>query len=110
MKANSIIRLIAIMLSLTLLTIPVLAAADLRTGPDVDLGAGNSPGDFDDNGYVNNKDVEYFLWHTLFPKDYPVRGYADFDKNSRIDNKDVEYLLWHTLFPGDYPLMDPIPE
>ena len=61
-------------------------------------------GDFDGNGGVDNKDVEYLLWHTLFPDSYPVGKNADFDGNGNIDNKDVEYLLWHTLFPGSYPI------
>ena len=61
-------------------------------------------GDFDGNGGVDNKDVEYLLWHTLFPDSYPVGKNADFDGNGSIDNKDVEYLLWHTLFPGSYPI------
>ena len=61
-------------------------------------------GDMDGNSVVNNKDVEYLLWHTLFAEDYPVNQNVDFDENGSIDNKDVEYLLWHTLFPEDYPL------
>ena len=61
-------------------------------------------GDFDDNDSINNKDVEYLLWHTLFPEDYPLPGSGDLDGDGKVTNKDVEYLLWHTLFPTDYPL------
>ena len=61
-------------------------------------------GDFDSDGVIDNKDVEYLLWHTLFPEDYPITAFADFDSDGTVDNKDVEYLLWHTLFPEDYPL------
>lgn len=62
------------------------------------------PGDIDGDNIVDNRDVEYLLWYTLFPNDYPLTAEADFDGNTVIDNRDVEYLLWHTLFPNDYPL------
>lgn len=69
------------------------------------FGAGESvTGDLDGSGDVDNKDVEYLLWHTLFPDDYPLSVDADFDGSGAVNNKDVEYLLWHTLFPEDYPL------
>jgi hypothetical protein len=29
-------------------------------------------GDLDGNGTTDNKDVEYLLWHTLFPDTYPL--------------------------------------
>lgn len=64
-----------------------------------------TPGDLDNNGFVDNKDVEYLLWYTLFSEDYPLNQDADFDGNGQVDNKDVEYLLWHTLFSEDYPLV-----
>ena len=62
------------------------------------------PGDLEVDGFVDNKDVEYLLWHTLYPEDYPLPANGDFDGSNFVDNKDVEYLLWHTLFPEDYPL------
>lgn len=62
------------------------------------------PGDLEVDGFVDNKDVEYLLWHTLYPEDYPLPCNGDFDSSNSVDNKDVEYLLWHTLFPEDYPL------
>ena len=62
------------------------------------------PGDLDGVEGVDNRDVEYLLWYTLFPEDYPLPQAADFDSDGCVDNKDVEYLLWHTLFPEDYPL------
>ena len=30
-------------------------------------------GDMNDDGNVDNQDVEYLLWHTLFPEDYPLQ-------------------------------------
>ena len=63
-----------------------------------------NPGDMDGNERVDNRDVEYLLWYTLFPNDYPLLSFGDFDNNGIVNNKDVEYLLWHTLFPNDYPL------
>ena len=62
------------------------------------------PGDLEVDGFVDNKDVEYLLWHTLYPEDYPLPYSGDFDGSNFVDNKDVEYLLWHTLFPEDYPI------
>ena len=61
-------------------------------------------GDLNDDGSVNNLDVEYLLWHTLFPDDYALNQDGNFDGEGNVNNKDVEYLLWHTLFPDDYPL------
>ena len=63
-------------------------------------------GDLNQDGVVDNLDVEYLLWVTLFPEDYTVSQNADFDRNGTLDNQDVEYLLWHTLFPTDYPLSE----
>ncbi|MBE6981446.1 MAG: hypothetical protein E7437_03885 [Ruminococcaceae bacterium] len=62
------------------------------------------PGDVNGDYSVNNKDVEYLLWYTLFPNSYPLQNNGDLDSNGVVNNKDVEYLLWHTLFPGSYPL------
>lgn len=62
------------------------------------------PGDLDGVEGVDNRDVEYLLWYTLFPEDYPLLQRADFDGDGYVDNKDVECLLWHTLFPETYPL------
>ena len=61
-------------------------------------------GDLTCDGVVDNQDVEYLLWYTLFPEDYAISQNADYDHNGCVDNKDVEYLLWYTLFPEDYPL------
>ena len=61
-------------------------------------------GDLDEDGYVNNRDVEFLLWHTLFPEEYPLSADADFDQDGSVNNRDVEFLLWHTLFPEEYPL------
>lgn len=61
-------------------------------------------GDLNEDGMVNNLDVEYLLWHTLFPEDYPIFMSGDFNDDGIVNNQDVEYLLWHTLFPEDYPV------
>lgn len=61
-------------------------------------------GDFNKDGYVNDKDVEYLLWHTLFMDLYPIDGNADFTNDDSVNDADVEYLLWHTLFPSLYPV------
>lgn len=63
-----------------------------------------APGDFDGDDAINNNDVAYLLWHTLFPEDYSVSSNADFDGDGQVNNNDVAYLLWHTLFPEDYPI------
>lgn len=64
----------------------------------------NIPGDIDGNSSVDNQDVEFLLWYTLFPDDYAITVDADFNEDGTVDNQDVELLLWHTLFPDDYPL------
>lgn len=61
-------------------------------------------GDVNEDGIVDNMDVEYLLWHTLFPEDYPLNVMVDYNLDGAVDNLDVEYLLWHTLFPEDYPM------
>lgn len=61
-------------------------------------------GDFNGDYEINNQDVEYLLWHTLFPDTYPVQTNADFNNDGQVSNLDVEYLLWHTLFPETYPV------
>lgn len=61
-------------------------------------------GDFTGDREVNNLDVEYLLWHTLFPGSYPIHSNADFNRDGEANNLDVEYLLWHTLFPENYPI------
>lgn len=53
---------------------------------------------------IDNQDVEYLLWYTLFPEEYPLNSDADYDGDGRVDNQDVEYLLWHTLFPEEHPI------
>lgn len=61
-------------------------------------------GDFTGDGIVDNGDVEYLLWATLFPDEYTLCADGDINRDGAVDNQDVEYLLWHTLFPGEYPL------
>ena len=62
------------------------------------------PGDFTGDNVVDNKDVEYLLWHTLFPQEFSLNQSGNVDSTGTVDNKDVEYLLWHTLYPEDFPL------
>ncbi len=62
------------------------------------------PGDCDGNGSVNNEDVIYLLWHTMFAETYPLAAPGDCDGNGKVNNEDVIYLLWHTMFPESYPL------
>ena len=62
------------------------------------------PGDMNGDFAVNNLDVEYLLWYTLYPEDYPLLSDSDFTGDGAVNNLDVEYLLWHTLYPEDYPL------
>lgn len=62
------------------------------------------PGDCNGDMQVDNEDVIYLLWHTLFPETYPMEAYADFARDGQVNNEDVIYLLWHTLFPESYPL------
>ena len=66
--------------------------------------AGALRGDLNGDGWVDNQDVEYLLWHTLFPTEYSLNQDGNLDGVSGVDNRDVEYLLWHTLFPETYPL------
>ncbi len=61
-------------------------------------------GDCDGDGDVNNEDVIYLLWHTLFEDEYPLACNGDVNADGYINNEDVIYLLWHTLFEEDYPI------
>ena len=62
------------------------------------------PGDCDGNGTVNNEDVIYLLWHTMFAESYPLAVSGDCNEDGAVNNEDVIYLLWHTMFPESYPL------
>ena len=61
-------------------------------------------GDLNADGEINNEDVAYLLWHTLFTEDYPISSNVDYTADGQVNNEDVAYLLWHTLFPEDYPI------
>lgn len=100
MKRKILSYLVCLIVIVSLLCIPV--SADWESDMDTDFA--DMLGDFDCNGSVDNRDVEYLLWHTLFPEDYPLPSTGEMDGIPGVDNRDVEYLLWHTLFPEDYPL------
>lgn len=100
MKKKLLSLCIIIGIMVCLIAIPV--SADWES--DLDTEFTGIIGDIDCNGIVDNRDVEYLLWHTLFPDDFPLRTDGDLDGISGVDNRDVEYLLWHTLFPDDYPI------
>ena len=100
MKKRIFTCLLVAILLLSAICVPV--SADWES--DLDTEGTGILGDFDYSGAIDNRDVEYLLWHTLFPDDYPLFGSGEMDGTPGIDNRDVEYLLWHTLFPGDYPL------
>ncbi len=66
-----------------------------------------APGDVNGDGEIDDNDVEYLLFYTLFPEDYPLaqdEADCDFNGDDVVDDGDVEYLLFYTLFPEDYPL------
>lgn len=71
---------------------------------DVDSVSAATPGDLNGDSQVNNEDVVFLLWHTLFPEENPISGNADFTGNGAVNNDDVVKLLWYTLFPEDNPL------
>ena len=67
-------------------------------------GSSGLVGDFTNDGILDNRDIETFLWSILFPESYKVQGENDFNGDGMVDERDVEQLLWHTLFPERYPL------
>lgn len=60
--------------------------------------------DFTGDGQTDEEDAVYLLWHTLFPKEYPINADADFNHDGKVTDEDAVYLLWHILFPEVYPL------
>ena len=61
-------------------------------------------GDFNGDLAVDDGDVAYLLWHTLFADLYPIVINGDLNGDGFVNDADVAYLLWHTLFPEKYPL------
>ena len=98
MKKRIFTCLLVAILLFSAICVPV--SADWES--DLDTEGTGILGDFDYSGAIDNRDVEYLLWHTLFPDDYPLFGSGEMDGTPGIDNRDVEYLLWHTLMPTDY--------
>ena len=62
------------------------------------------PGDMDDNGVLNDRDVIYLLRHIYMPNKYPVKIEVDFYVDGKINDQDVIYLLRHIYMPTKYPL------
>lgn len=61
-------------------------------------------GDYNGDMQVNNADVIYLLWHTLYPNHFPIVTTADLNADGAVNNADVIRLLWHTLYPDNFPL------
>lgn len=62
-------------------------------------------GDMNGDGYVDNADAIYLLYHAIFGEnDYPLISEADFDKDGAVTNSDAIYLLYHAIFGEQYPL------
>ena len=61
-------------------------------------------GDCNNDGVVDDADVEHLLWHVLFGDLYPIHGRGDFTGDGIVDDADVEHLLWHVLFGDAFPL------
>lgn len=61
-------------------------------------------GDVNNDGIVDDADVEYLLYYTIFPDEWPVNQPIDFNGDGAEDDADAEYLLYYTIFPEDNPL------
>ena len=100
MKKRIFTCLLVAILLFSAICVPV--SADWES--DLDTEGTGILGDFDYSGAIDNRDVEYLLWYTLFPEEYSINQRADFNHDNSIDNLDVECLLWFTLFPEEFPL------
>ena len=65
-------------------------------------------GDMDNNGVLNDKDIEYLLLYSvlggMFPDAYPMYQSTDLNGDGEFDAKDLETLLLHVAFPQYFPL------
>jgi hypothetical protein len=61
-------------------------------------------GDVNNDGIVDDADVEYLLYYTIFPDEWPINQPIDFNGDGAEDDADAEYLLYYTIFPEDNPL------
>lgn len=61
-------------------------------------------GDVNNDGIVDDADVEYLLYYTIFPEEWPINQPIDFNGDGAEDDADAEYLLYYTIFPEDNPL------
>ena len=68
---------------------------------DADFVKIGKKGDLTGDGMVTETDAIYLIWHTLFPKVYPLDTHmADFNGDGDITAEDALPLLWKALFPG----------
>lgn len=61
-------------------------------------------GDVNNDGIVDDADVECLLYYTIFPDEWPVNQPIDFNGDGAEDDADAEYLLYYTIFPENNPL------
>lgn len=61
-------------------------------------------GDLTGDDEVSYADVQYFLWHILFPDCFPITGNPDYTRDGEINSMDAAYLLWYLTLPEKYPL------
>lgn len=59
------------------------------------------PGDVNGDNQVNNDDVVWLLWHTLFADEYPLSASGDMNGDGSVNNEDVICLLRDTLLPEE---------
>ena len=90
-------------------TVTVTKAGDDSYSPataSVTLSCSGVAADLSGDGTLDNDDVIYLLWHTLFgAEEYPLAQSGDINSDGKTDNDDVIYLLWNTLFGSEeYPL------
>lgn len=65
----------------------------------------SAAGDVDGDGFLTENDPQYLIWHTLFPKMYPLSdAKADYNSDGDITDADAVLLLWYILFPDKYPI------
>ena len=86
MKKKVLSGALALIWLLCMICLPV-------TAETTDSRATQLPGDVNCDGVVDNKDVEYLLWYTLFPEDYSLTVDGDFDRSQQVDNRGRKLFL-----------------